>query len=524
MARRKRLIWGLAIGWGLASTANAEAPGPEACGALGELHAQGLKLAITRAEWVPAGPAEPMPFGMGYRGVLPRHCRVDGEIDRRVGASGKPYAIGFALAMPEEWNGRFLFQGGGGLNGNVAQPVGQAAAGDRPALVRGFAVASTDSGHRGAQPFDSTFFEDQEATLNFLYKGIGKVNVAARQIVEAFYGQPAAHAYYVGCSTGGREGMIMSQRFPEAFDGIVAGAPAMRTSFSNLADRWVLVALNAVAKRDEQGRPIPGTAFSEAERRLIIDSLLDACDPLDGVRDGMIFDPLACDFDPASLLCGENETDACLSDEQVGALTKGFAGPVDSRGHQVYPGFLYDTGIAASPPGSFIPGLLTATGGPLGPGSRETEMDVDGASVAAADEMAAVGDSTWTNLSTFSGHGGKLIFYHGVSDPWFSALDTVEYYRRLGEANGGREAVSRWSRLFLVPGMGHCGGGERTLDQFDMLSAIVSWVEEDAAPESVAASGRAFRGRSRPLCPVPTHAHYVGRGDSERAASFECRE
>jgi len=135
-----------------------------------------------------------------------------------------------------------------------------------------------------------------------------------------------------------------------------------------------------------------------------------------------------------------------------------------------------------------------------------------------------LGDTkSWTNLSTFSRSGGKLLFYHGVSDPWFSALDTVEYYESLGPANGGAEQVQKWSRLFLVPGMGHCGGGAAALDQFDMLSAIVDWVENDKAPDSIISTGSAFPGRSRPLCPYPKYAHYKGSGDPENAENFECR-
>jgi feruloyl esterase len=508
---------------GVLAAAGAEARDAQRCEGLTGFQALGLEVEITSAEWRAAGNAEPGPFGGGYGGQLPEHCRVEGDIDRRIGASGKPYAIGFAVALPADWNGRFLFQGGGGLNGSVAPPIGGTAAGETPGLVRGFAVASTDSGHQGARPFDAAFFEDQQATLNFLYQGIDKVSLAGEQIVEAFYGEPAARSYYSGCSTGGREGMIMSQRFPDRFDGIVSGAPAMRTSYSNLADRWVLVSLNAVARKDDAGNAVPGTAFSEAELKLVIDSLLAACDGSDGAEDGMISDPLGCDFDPADVVCAAEESDACLSAEQAEAVKKGLAGPVDSRGHQVYPGFLYDTGIAAARPKSFIPGLLTATGGPVGGGSNAVEMDVDAASVAAANERAAVGDSTWTNLSTFSGNGGKLIFYHGVSDPWFSALDTLGYYERMAEANGGSGAVSQWSRLFLVPGMGHCGGGD-ALDSFDMLGAVVEWVEEGRGPDRVVATGRAYPGRSRPLCPHPQHAHYRGAGDPELAESFECRE
>jgi feruloyl esterase len=152
-------------------------------------------------------------------------------------------------------------------------------------------------------------------------------------------------------------------------------------------------------------------------------------------------------------------------------------------------------------------------------------MDVDlRAEKAAADPvMQLTATWGWTNLSTFASHGAKLLFYHGVSDPWFSALDTVDYYERMTQANGGASVVRGWSRLFLVPGMGHCGGGPATLDSFDMLGAIVDWVEQGKAPESIVARGRTWPGRSRPLCPYPTHAHYRGTGDAEDAASFECR-
>jgi feruloyl esterase len=144
--------------------------------------------------------------------------------------------------------------------------------------------------------------------------------------------------------------------------------------------------------------------------------------------------------------------------------------------------------------------------------------------VIAATEPSALGDSkAWTNLSTFSGNGGKLLFYHGVSDPWFSALDTVEYYENLGPANGGAEQVRKWSRLFLVPGMGHCGGGDAALDRLDMLSAITDWVENDKAPDVVIATGNAFPGRSRPLCPYPKSAYYKGSGNPDDAENFECR-
>jgi feruloyl esterase len=170
-----------------------------------------------------------------------------------------------------------------------------------------------------------------------------------------------------------------------------------------------------------------------------------------------------------------------------------------------------------------LPGLLHG-GQVVGGAANTIGMDVDAAveRVRADPAEPLSTSSRWTNLNTFSGHGGKLLFWHGVSDPWFSALDTVDYYERLTKANGGPEPVRNWSRLFLVPGAGHCGGGP-SLDTFDALSAMVRWVEQGRAPDSLTATGRAFPGRSRPLCAYPLHAHYTGQGDPEDAASFECR-
>jgi len=440
----------------------------------------------------------------------PAHCRIDGVIDERTGRDGKPYGIGFAVALPTKWNGRFLFQGGGGLNGSVQPPLGAAYAGEQSALARGFAVASTDSGHQ-ATGFDASFFRDQQASLNFLYQAVAEVTVVAKAIVRAHYGNAQQHAYFVGCSTGGREAMMMSQRFPGYFDGIVAVAPAARTSFSNLGLRYATTALNVIAPRDADGKPQTRAAFSDADRKVIVDGVLEACDGLDGNKDGLIFAPQSCKLDPGSLK---------LSAGQVAAIRAVMQGPRTTSGRQVYPGYYYDTGIATT---QGLPGILA---GPIIPEGTPAGItfDVDAAAAEAMDARAMVGDSSaWTNLSTFRGHGGKLVFVHGVSDPWFSAQETVRYYEALGRDNA-EATLSDWSRLFLVPGMGHCGGGARTVDQFDMLSAVVEWVEKRRAPDRVIATGKSVPGESRPLCPYPAHAHYGGSGDSRDAASYSCRE
>ena len=508
----------LSPSWALAQGA----PGEPACAALRQLQVPGAALSEVTTEWFTAGsppPPEP-PWVPPLAGPLPAYCKLTATLDRRTGADGRSYGIGFALALPAEWNGRLLFQGGGGLNGTVAPPLGRTGPGDA-ALARGFAVVTTDTGHRG-EVFDASFMAEQQASLDFAYQAVGRMAVLAKRILAQHYGRPAARAYFMGCSTGGREGMLMAQRHPTEFDGIVVGAPAMRTHFSGIGDEWVATVLNRVAPLDASGKPDGRRAFSEADRKAVIDGLLAACDGADGLRDGIVSDPTGCRFDPASLACPGEKAEGCLSRAQAEALAKAFAGPRDSTGRPVYPGFLFDTGITAS---QGLPGLLAGGMNPVGPPFTATDMDVDArAEAAAADpQMQLTSTWGWTKLNTFSSRGGKLLFYHGVSDPWFSALDTVDYYERMGKANGGASVVTGWSRLFLVPGMGHCGGGPATLDTFDMLGAVVDWVESQQAPDAVRATGRSYPGRSRPLCPYPSHAHYKGAGDVEDAASFECR-
>ena len=482
-------------------------------------------IVIERATAVPESPPNTVkympPAPMTVRVAIPSYCRAEGVIDKRIGVGGKPYAIGFAIALPDRWNGRFLFQGGGGLNGTVTPPLGMTATGGDPALARGFAVVSTDSGHKGAV-FDASFFADQEATLNFANSSVGKVTNAAKAIIAHYYGAPANHSYFTGCSTGGREGMEASERFPEDFDGIVSGDPAMNTGMSNLGLAWFNYQMTQIAPKDATGKPDPTKAFSESDRKLVVDGILKACDAADGVKDGMIFNPKACHFDPAVLQCQGAKTDACLSPQQVGALTKAFAGPKNSRGTQVYPAFPWDTGIDAH---GFIPGILHSAGGSPVNAKAYPTIDVN----AIEDRVEGNGvtrltdTNKWTNLTSFFAHGGKILYFHGWSDPWFSPLDTLEYYQRMAKDSGGLDKVrAQSSRIYFVPGMNHCGGGP-ALDNFDLLTAVVDWVEQGKAPDYVIATGHDFPGRSRPLCAWPQHAQYKGSGNPEDAANFTCR-
>jgi hypothetical protein len=496
---------------------------PHKCEDAAHFEVPGLVLAIAKTEPVPAAAPNTVRISPMYPGMIPAampaYCRVDGVIDQRVGVDGKAYGIGFALALPDTWNGSFLFQGGGGLNGSVGAPLGMPASGDLPALARGFAVVTTDSGHKGSV-FDGSFMRDQQASLDFYYVAIGRVAVLAKQMIAWYYGRGAAHSYYDGCSTGGREAMIMSQRYPAYFDGIISGDPAIRTGYSNLALGYIGAVFAQYAEKDAAGKAAP--LFSDSDRKRIVNALLERCDARDGVKDGMIFDSRGCDFDPAALLCHDAKTDGCLSAKQVEGLKKAFAGPKTLHGDSIYPGFPYDAGIAET---AGLPGLLFGPRIPVRTAADPSNFDPDReAERVASNAGALLGDSTWTNLSSFSGHGGKLIFYHGLSDPWFSPLDTLGYYEKMAKDTAGTQPVDSWSRLYLVPGMGHCGGGSAALDQFDMLTAMVNWVEKGEVPDEVTATGKAFPGRSRPLCAYPRHAQYKGSGDTNDAANFVCKE
>jgi hypothetical protein len=305
--------------------------------------------------------------------------------------------------------------------------------------------------------------------------------------------------------------MIMSQRYPLYFDGIVAGDPAIRTGHSNLGLEYFSTTLFGITPR-----------LSETDKKLIVDSIVNTCDEKDGLKDGMIFNTRACNFNPASLVCTGSKTDSCLTTQQAAAVQKAFAGPKDSRGNSIYPAFPFDAGIM-DPAG--ITGILRSEGrSPVNAPTSSADFDAEKAAWnLSADATARLGDSTWTNLATFFGHNGKLIFYHGMSDPWFSPLDTVGYYEKMSKENGGIDKVRDWSRLFLVPGMGHCSGGATTVDGFDMLSAIVDWVENKKAPDQITAKSRTSPVRSRPLCSYPAHAEYAGSGDPQDARNFSCR-
>jgi feruloyl esterase len=497
-------------------------------------------VVITAAGSAPAGPYH-LPLFPGAPPSqdlqLPATCLVQGTADRRTGAAGKEFGIGFELRMPDPWNGRFLFQGGGGTDGTIRPALGLVSFDRPPALAQGFAVVSTDAGHEGVG--DMSFGQDQQARIDYAYRAIDRVTVLAKQIVTRFYGKPPEKSYFVGCSNGGRQGMIAAQRFPSYFDGIVAGDPGFRLSYAAVAEVWDTQALLVAAPKDAEGHAILSQALTSDDLTLLGQAILSACDEKDGLKDGLVDNPGACHFDPAVLECKGEKTAQCLARAQVQAVKKVFAGAVNSRGEQVYSGWPWDPGVASPAWRAWklgfsktaVPDALNVSLGfaavrgyfmtPYDPTFDPLKFDFDKDTIGVA-ETAAMNDAVATQLSTFAARGAKLLIYQGMADPAFSATDIIAYYDKLAADNGGIEPARNWARLFLIPGMCHCSGGP-ALDQFDPLAAIVDWVEQGKAPDSIPAKGRAFPGRTRPLCAYPRETRYKGTGSIDDPANFACR-
>ena len=467
---------------------------------------------------------------------LPEHCLFRGTLSPRTGPDGQHFGIGIELRLPVSWNGRFMFQGGGGLDGVLTPSYGLVSGNRFPsALARGYAVASTDGGHRSKSMIDAHFALDQQARIDYAYNALDKTTYVAKALIARFYGAPPRRSYFVGCSNGGRQAMVVAERMPLEFDGVVAGDPSFRLTRTNIDEAWNEIVLARVAPKDAQGRPIISRALSQADLRLLGAAVLKECDGKDGLVDGMINDFRACRFDPAVLTWRAAKTPGCLTGPQVTALKALMAGPHDSQGRTLYATFPYDAGIAdpafyrmhfgTSPDG--VPNSADATLGfdslryysmtPPDPAFDPMKFDFDRDPQRLA-ETAKINDADSVLLSSFARHG-KLILYHGLSDQGLSPLDTAAWYDRLQSASGGH--VQSWARLFLVPGMTHCSGGPST-DEFDMLTAIEDWVEKEHAPDRIIARGRSFPNETRPLCPYPTVARYTG-GDPRDAKSFTCK-
>lgn len=500
---------------------------------------------ILKTQYVLPAPAQKDPMaamtGAALTDVdLPAHCLVQGVIEQRIGADGKPYGIHFELRMPDAWQQRLLFQGGGGMDGFVANALGRIpvmTSSAKPALTRGYAVVSMDGGHQG---LDGSFGQDQQARLDFAYAAIGKVWREAQRITLLHYHQAPKYRYFMGCSNGGREAMIAAQRYPTEFDGIVAGNPGFRLSCANIAEAWDTQTFMHIAPKDQKGRPMLAQALSTADLQLVADRVAETCDALDGIKDGLINNYGACHFDPQVLQCKAGKDATCLSAEQVSALRKVFDGPKTSAGLPLYSSWPYDIGVASPSWRIWKLGFSNDASNPdalnltLGAGSMKGyfmtppnerfdmlsfNFDKDPSRLS---QTGALNDAISTYMSTFKARGGKIVIYQGLSDPVFSANDIMRWYTDvLQDTDAGDITQTRtWARLFLVPGMTHCGEGP-ALNDFDPLTAIETWVEQKKAPEFMSATGKSFPGKTQPLCPYPQYTKYLG-GDINDIRSYSC--
>ncbi len=504
-----------------------------ACSSLAEIKID--NTVIFSAKEIPEGASigsvGPMPIP-----PQPAHCVVEGEINKHTGSDGNEYGDKFQLRLPDSWSGRFLFQGGGGLDGTVNPAVGPARPGFKSALARGYAVVSTDAGHEGKNPGDATFGADPQARADYQFRSTDLVAPVAKKIIAEYYGSAPQHSYMAGCSNGGREAMLAAQRYPDLFDGIIAGDPAFDLTRAAISEAWFSIKMAEIAPKSPNGMPQLSKAFSDADLKLVTTAILKQCDELDGLKDGLIDNPDSCHFDPGALQCKSAKNDSCLSPDQVRVLHETFAGPRNSHGKALYSDWPYDSGLAE--PGwrvwilgneqmpainvllypQFVNHIALPPGDAPIPNAFAFDFDKDPERI---NKSANLINAASADLSAFRKHGGKLILYTGMSDPVFSANDLIDYYQRLAESNGGLTKTRQFVRLFRIPGMNHCAGGP-ALDDFDDLTAIEDWVEKGAAPDQMIATGATFPGRSRPLCPYPEISKYKGTGSTDDSANFAC--
>jgi feruloyl esterase len=510
---------------------------------------------LTAATLVPAGTLTIAGQPVG------EHCRVTGRMYDRVSAvDGQSYAIGFEMRLPRAWNGRFFHQVNGGLDGSVVTATGGIGGGGplSNGLLQGFAVISSDAGHSAAQ--NPLFGLDPQARLDYGYQAVGKLTPMAKALIATAYGKGPDRSYLVGCSNGGRHAMVGASRYADQYDGILAGNPGFNLPKAAVAQLYGAQQFNTVATNPQD---LP-SAFTPAERALVANRVLGKCDALDGATDGLVQDTKACQaafsLQADVPTCGAAGRDgSCLSTAQKTALGNIFRGARNSAGTPIYASFPYDAGITSSNWAGWkfsssverdpvaVGFLFQVPPAPAGmlantkAFSLGFSMDTDAPKIAATNALYTESSLSFmtppdpTDLSALRNRGAKMMVYHGTSDGVFSPDDTAAWYDNLRNARGGD--ASDFARLYLVPGMNHCGAGPST-DQFDMVSALVAWVEQGQGPDRVVASARGAgnaggvnadvpsgwsAGRTRPLCPYPQVARYRGTGDIESAASFVCQ-
>jgi feruloyl esterase len=469
---------------------------------------------IASAALVPAGgftpPGPQRPGGPGGRGGsayanLPEFCRIE-AVSRPTANS----SINVEVWLPASgWNGKLQAVGNGAWAGTISHSA------MATALAAGYAAASTDTGHRGG---GADFLQQHpDLLVDFAHRAVHEMAVTAKALVSRFYDEPATRAYFTGCSTGGRQALTAAQRYPDDFDGIVAGAAAYYPSHIQGMQVWTA----AVANRR------PEAVLDRAAMTAVNEAAIAACDLIDGVADGVIENPERCDFDAAALACPAAGGGACLAPAQIETVRRIYAGPTRNDGTVIYPGLARGSESGWTTLAGPAPLALALETFQLIV-HRDTAWDWRNFDAVieiplAAERLGSLLDASDPDLSAFVGRGGKLLLYHGWSDPGIPPGGTIRYYDAVRETLGAR-AADESVALFMVPGMGHCAGGTGT-DRFDAIAAIDRWIETDAAPERIEAE-RVVNGervRTRPLCAWPQTAAFNGNGSTDESSSFSCR-
>jgi len=459
-------------------------------------------VTVTTATTLPAGPFQPVGIPARPPVVLPAHCRVVVVLTPSADSH-----IEMELWMPaENWNGKFEAVGNGGWAGVISY------AAMAQALNEGYATASTDTGHMGG---DALFaIGHPEKLTDFAYRAVHEMTVTAKAIVTAFYGQAPRLSYFNGCSTGGRQGLMEAQKYPQDYDGIVAGAPANNETHLGA---WHM-AVSAPIVRN------PAAALTVAKLEIVHRAVLQACDARDGVTDGLINDPPRCAFDIGTLACRGGDAADCLTADQVTSMRRVYGAATLRDGTVVFPGkeFGSELGLGVSVGG----GSLGIAAGDFqiaygDPAWDIKTFDID-RDLPVADAKVGIDDAIDPDLRAFKAHGGKLLLYHGWNDQLIAPRNTISYYESVRMKLGGTE--SDFIRLFMAPGMMHCGGGDGP-NQFNPVSALERWREQSIVPGEIIAVHvtNGVVDNTRPLCPYPEVAVYSGHGSTKDALSFSCK-
>jgi hypothetical protein len=458
-------------------------------------------------------------------GAVPEHCRVNGVLEPEVA---------FEVNLPAAWNGRFYMIGNGGLAGE--RPDDPRRAQERAAaLEHGFVIASTNTGHDATEEPGGTFVLDNpQKAIDYAYRAVHISAVAAKEVANRYYEEPVTYSYWNSCSNGGRQGLLEAQRYPSDFDGIVAVAPWVDQTGFAIGAIWNQQALD-------------DAAITPEKIALVANRVMEVCDAVDGLEDGLIDDPRNCAFDVARdvpLCAAGADTDMCLTPEQADAIQRVYDGPSNSAGERLFPGFEPGSeALAAGPDGTLRSGWANLIL-PGQPGAKPADFNLAESlfrylvldppqpdydyrtfdfdrDPALFERWAETANATDTNLAPFRERGGKLIITYGWADAILQPMMGVDYYEQAVAANG--PDTPEFLRLFMAPGMAHCGGGVGP-DQYDAVTAVIDWVETGTAPDALIAKkivdGEVVR--SRPLCLYPQTARHDGAGSIDDAASFVC--